>query len=112
MSEPAAPESVRDPREEEVLDALREVVDPELGMNIVDLGLVYGVEVRESHVSVTMTMTTRACPMTMHLKSTAESAIFHHVSGVQTVEVSIVWDPPWSPEMVADEARRRLGWGE
>lgn len=96
--------------ESDVLEALREVIDPELGMNIVDLGLVYGVDVQGDHISVEMTMTTRACPMSMHLKSQAESAIFQNIPGLKTVEVRLVWDPPWGPEMISKEARRQLGW--
>lgn len=106
---PDESESAGESRVEEVRVALREVVDPELGINIVDLGLVYRIDVRGGEISIDMTMTTRACPMTAHLKSMAESAIFQNVPGVQTVDIRFVWEPVWSPDMISEDARRTLG---
>ncbi len=103
-SDPTESSHVNDVRE-----VLREVVDPELGINIVDLGLVYRIDVRGGEISIDMTMTTRACPMTAHLKSMAESAIFQNVPGVQTVDIRLVWEPVWSPDMISEDARRTLG---
>lgn len=93
----------------QVLDALRQVVDPELGVNIVDLGLVYGAEVREGHVHVRMTMTTPACPMEELLMEMVHSAILRELPEARSVEVDLVWDPPWGPEMMSDAAKSQLG---
>jgi metal-sulfur cluster biosynthetic enzyme len=98
--------------EEDVREALRDVVDPEVGINVVDLGLVYGVEVDEGHVRARMTMTTPACPLHGYLTTMAESAIRTQVPEVRSVSVELVWDPPWSPEMISEAARRQLGWSK
>ena len=95
-----------------VRNALREVIDPELGVNIVDLGLVYGVDVDGARVRVTMTMTSPACPLGDHLKDLVGSSIRARVPDVEDVEVELVWDPPWIPELMSEEARRQLGWPE
>ncbi|MGE3152842.1 MAG: metal-sulfur cluster assembly factor [Nitrospiraceae bacterium] len=95
----------------QVLDALRQVVDPELGVNIVDLGLVYGTEVRDSQVHVRMTMTTPACPMEELLMEMVHSAILRELPEARSVEVDLVWDPPWRPDMMSDAAKAQLGRG-
>lgn len=89
--------------------ALREVIDPEIGCNIVDLGLIYSVEVENRTVRATMTLTTPGCPMHVSLAHGAEAAL-HGVPGVEAARVQIVWDPPWKPSMMSDAARRQLGW--
>ena len=94
---------------ERVLDVLRDVIDPEVGINVVDLGLVYGVEVDGGIVTVRLTMTTPACPLGEHIVRDAE-ALVRTLRGVDEVHVELVWDPPWSPERMSDEAKRRLGW--
>ncbi len=81
-----------------VLEALRQVVDPELNCNLVDLGLVYSTEIQDGHVRVVMTLTTAGCPMHESL-----------VDGVRDVTVEVVWDPPWNPAMMTPEGRARLG---
>jgi metal-sulfur cluster biosynthetic enzyme len=88
--------------------ALRDVMDPELGVNIVDLGLVYGVDIDGGAVRVTMTMTSPACPMRDYLEGLVESAVTEHVSDVRSVVVDIVEDPPWSPDLMSEAARRQL----
>lgn len=94
---------------EKIWDALRKVIDPELGINIVDLGLVYNVEVwPEGRAEVTMTMTTRACPLSGHLKAATEGAVYLAVPDLDT-EVIVVWDPPWTPAMITPEGREQLG---
>ncbi len=93
-----------------VWDALRQVIDPELGINIVDLGLVYSVELQDGRVQVVMTMTTPACPLHTYLTSTAEATIWQQVQDVQAVEVELTWTPRWNPLMMTDAARRQLGW--
>jgi len=95
--------------EQDIRDALRGVIDPELGINIVDLGLVYGVEIDDDGVRVLMTMTTPACPLGSYLRDLAMSAIASRVPGAHDVEVSLVWEPPWHPGMMSAEARLQLG---
>ena len=95
--------------EEQVIDILKEIVDPEIGVNVVDLGLVYGVEFPESDsVTVRMTLTTPGCPLHDTITRSAEMAI-ETLPGVSKAQVDIVWDPPWTPEMLTDEGRRLLG---
>ena len=94
------------------LDALRSVIDPELGINIVDLGLVYAVEKDDSHLGVAITMTTPACPMASFLLDDAERALrdrYEQKDEERTVEVYLVWEPPWQPEFMSEEAREMLG---
>lgn len=98
--------------ENEIRDALRGVIDPELGVNIVDLGLVYGVGIDGSRVQVDMTMTTPACPLGDYLRDLVEAGIKQRIAGVERVDVDLVWDPPWNPDMMSDAARRRLEGGE
>jgi metal-sulfur cluster biosynthetic enzyme len=95
----------------QVQEALREVLDPEVGIDIVELGLVYAVTVREGDVRVTLTMTSSACPLHEHVTASAEAAIRRSVPGVRSVRVDLVWDPPWRPDMLSAAAKRQLGWG-
>lgn len=98
------------PDESEVWDALRTVSDPEVGENVVDLGLVYGVECAPGRVQVEMTMTSPACPMSGSIAEEVESAIRNACADAQEVIVNIVFDPPWTPERMSEEVRRRFGW--
>jgi metal-sulfur cluster biosynthetic enzyme len=93
---------------DEVRDALREVIDPELGVNIVDLGLVYGVDVDDRCVRITMTMTSPACPLRDYLQDLVETAVSGRVPDAQRVVVEIVTEPPWTEELMSDAARRQL----
>ncbi len=101
-----------DPTEAAVRDALREVLDPELGVNVLDLGLVYGVEVVGGEVRIALTMTSPACPLGELLVDETRAAVLERVPAAQRVEVEIVWDPPWAPEMMSERARRELGWAQ
>jgi metal-sulfur cluster biosynthetic enzyme len=95
---------------QEVLNKLSEVVDPEIGLNIVDLGLVYEVHVdAEGFVQVKMTLTTRGCPMHDTIASWAERAVLN-LPEVKGASVEIVWDPPWHPGRMSEAARQQLGW--
>lgn len=96
--------------EQQVLDALRQVIDPELGINVVDLGLVYSVKVEDRRVRVAMTMTTQACPLHSYLTEMADAAIRQCVPDVQSVDIEMVWDPPWAPAMMSEAAKQQLGW--
>jgi metal-sulfur cluster biosynthetic enzyme len=92
-----------------VRDALRRVIDPEIGVNIVDLGLVYSASVAEGDVTIAMTMTSAACPLGESLAEEAEAAVRQHIDGVRSVAVELVWDPPWQPSMMSETARAMLG---
>jgi metal-sulfur cluster biosynthetic enzyme len=99
-----------EPTSSEILDALREVVDPEVGINIVDLGLVYATAARDGDVRVVMTMTTAACPLGESMADEAAAVIRRCVRGVKSVSVQIVWEPAWQPSMMSAAAREQLGW--
>jgi metal-sulfur cluster biosynthetic enzyme len=90
-------------------DLLREVIDPELGVNIVDLGLVYDVRVSDGVARVRMTMTTPGCPLGAYLDDAVRGCLWG-APGVDQVDVRIVWDPPWHPDMMSDAAKVQLGW--
>jgi metal-sulfur cluster biosynthetic enzyme len=92
-----------------VYDALREVLDPDVMMNIVDLGLVYGVDIDGSNVTVTMTLTTPACPIGPQIIHNVEQEV-EAVEGVEKVTVNLVWEPMWTPEMMSDIAKLELGY--
>ena len=95
--------------DEKVKEALRLVIDPELGYNIVDLGLVYAVLVNDGGVvNIVMTTTTRGCPATNYLKEGARDAAWA-VPGVEFVDVTLTYDPHWTPEMMTDAAKQHLG---
>jgi metal-sulfur cluster biosynthetic enzyme len=98
------------PSDAEVREALRRVDDPEAGMNIVDLGLVYAVEVDEHGVHVDVTMTTAACPMADMIIEEVRSAISAIVPAGTAVDVQLVWDPPWTPDKMSGLAREHFGW--
>ena len=95
--------------EREVLAALRQVLDPELGINVVDLGLVYDVAIDPGRIEVALTMTSPACPLGGQLKSEAEEALRRAAPG-RDVEVRLVLDPPWHPALMSEAAKRQLGW--
>ena len=92
-----------------VIDALKEIYDPEIPVNIYDLGLIYGVEVDdEADAVVTMTLTTPHCPVAESMPAEVELRA-GSVPGIRDAEVNLVWDPPWSPDKMSDEARLELG---
>lgn len=94
---------------ESVVAALREIFDPEIPVNIYDLGLIYAVDVTpEADVAVTMTLTTPHCPVAESMPSEVELRV-GAVPGVRDAEVNLVWDPPWDPAKMSDEARLELG---
>lgn len=91
-----------------VWQTLKQVIDPEIDCNIVDLGLVYDVTIAGSKVIVTMTLTTPGCPMHESLSWGVKNALLN-LEEVDDVEVRIVWDPPWTPDRMSDSARERVG---
>ena len=96
---------------ERVLDALRGVIDPEVGLSIVDLGLVYGVEIADGRVDVRVTMTTPACPLGDQITRDIEERV-GAVAGVAAAHAELVWDPPWSPDRMSVHAKEMLGWND
>ena len=96
------------PSHDEVMERLRYCYDPEIPLNIVDLGLIYGVRVDEGEVEVDMTLTAQGCPSHVEIgrdvKRTVES-----MPGVNTCKVNVVWDPPWTPHRISQEGRQKLG---
>jgi len=95
-------------REEEAREILRQVYDPELGINIVDLGLVYDIRVEPDKVCVRMTLTTPGCPMHDTIAGGVRRALGAH-AGNRDIEVDVVWEPRWSPDMMSREAKEQLG---
>jgi metal-sulfur cluster biosynthetic enzyme len=95
----------------DIREALRRVIDPELGVNIVDLGLVYRIEAEGARARITMTMTSPTCPLADYLKDLVTSAIRQYVPDVVDVDIHLEWEPPWDPHMMSDEARQQLGEG-
>ncbi len=93
---------------EEVLEALKEVYDPEIPVNVVDLGLVYGVEVDEGDVSVRMTLTFAGCGMGPYIAQQAEWRLAE-IENVEDVNVEMVYDPPWTPDMITEDGKKLLG---
>ena len=97
--------------QEALMEALKNVFDPELGVNVVDLGLIYGIEQQGGVIDVNMTMTTPGCPLhESMLQGVAETLrIF---PGVKRVETHLVWDPLWTPDRISAEGRQALGWAD
>jgi metal-sulfur cluster biosynthetic enzyme len=104
MSEPAA-----NPTVDDVMDALSNVIDPELGLDFVELGLIYGVEVDDGEVHVTFTLTTPGCPIGPHVTEQIEEFV-GELDGVRTVDSELVFMPPWSPERMSEDAKFALGY--
>ena len=98
------------PTDERVREALRTVVDPEVGMNVVDLGLVYRIDITPELVRIELTMTSPACPMGDLIIETADRAVRAVLSEGVAVEVVLVSDPPWTPDMMSESARQSFGW--
>lgn len=97
---------------EEIVEALRSVEDPEAGMSIVDLGLVYAIEEGAGGVRVEMTLTSPSCPMGPMLVDEVVAAVRGVLPGTPDVRVDLVWDPPWTPERMSEAAQRRFGWSQ
>jgi metal-sulfur cluster biosynthetic enzyme len=98
------------PTKEEVVEVLRGVEDPELGMDIVDLGLMYDVEVEGSNVKVIHSLTSIGCPAGPMIQEGIHDAVAA-LPGVENVDVELTWDPPWTPEKMSDDAKFILGFG-
>ncbi len=105
---PGAPSPAPTVEMEDVMDALSNVIDPELGLDFVELGLVYGVEVNAGDVHITFTLTTPACPIGPQVTEQMEEFV-GELEGVTSVECEMVFVPPWSPERMTEDAKFALG---
>ena len=104
MSTPPTPDA------EEIRHALRQVMDPEVGMNIIDLGLVYDIRVTAERIEVDLTMTTPACPMSSMITDQVREVIGAEVPAGTGITVNLVWEPAWNASMMSDRAREHFGW--
>lgn len=95
---------------ETVRSRLRQVVDPEVGVNIVDLGLVYRIDLSAERLLIEMTMTSPACPMGDMIMDDAYAALAGHLPARCTPKIVLVWSPPWDPSMMSPKSRENLGW--
>jgi metal-sulfur cluster biosynthetic enzyme len=95
--------------EDDVYEALSNVIDPELGLDFVELGLIYGLEIEESSVHVTFTLTTPACPIGPQVTEQIQEFV-GELPGVETVTASMVFTPPWSPDKMSEDAKFALGY--
>jgi metal-sulfur cluster biosynthetic enzyme len=100
------PEALRQP----VIEALRRVVDPEVALNIVDVGLVYGVTISERTLHARVTMTSAACPMSDVVVQDIEKELDAVTPDDLRLQVELVWDPPWTPDRMSQSAKRFMGW--
>lgn len=94
--------------EEKIYEAIATVIDPEVGFDIVALGLIYGVKIEGEHVHVTMTLSTRGCPLHELIKQWTRDAVLK-VEGISSCEIEIVWEPEWNITMANDEVKKALG---
>ena len=96
--------------EELIREALKEVIDPELGINIVDLGLIYGVDIGEDgRIAITMTLTTPGCPLHASFAQEIERVLWQSIPGLAGVTVELVWNPRWNPRLISADGRALLG---
>ena len=94
--------------EDTVFDAVKEIIDPEVGINIVDMGLIYGVDIEDETVNITMTLTSPGCPAGGQLINGTQH-VTKQLEGVEEVNINVVWTPRWTPEMMTEEAKDELG---
>ena len=94
--------------EEIVLEQIKQVIDPDVGLNIVDMGLIYGVDINDDIVDITMTLTSPGCPAAPQLLNGSQTVV-QQLDGVEEVNINAVWTPPWDPEMMSEEAKDELG---
>lgn len=96
--------------EDQIFESLKQVTDPEIGINIVDLGLIYKVDVKPEEVYIQLTMTSPACPLHGVITSNMDKILRQSFPGMGPMKIELVWEPPWSPEMMSDVAKKQLGW--
>ena len=95
---------------DDVVAVLKKCYDPEIPINIYDLGLVYDIDIGEERISIRMTLTAPGCPASAYLSSDVKRKV-EALPGVKAAEVQIVWDPPWTPEMMSEIAKKQFGMG-
>jgi len=96
--------------EESIFETLKIVMDPEVGVNIVDLGLIYKVELRPEEVYIQLTMTSPACPLHGVITRDIDKVLRQTFPDLGEMTIELVWDPPWSPELMSAAAKKQLGW--
>lgn len=96
--------------EGDIRETLRQILDPEIGINIVDLGLIYAVEIKPEEIYIQLTMTTPACPLHGLITRNIEQVLRQTFPDLGPITIDLVWDPPWTPEMMSDAAKSQLGW--
>lgn len=102
-------EAQREELKKKVIEVLKTVYDPEIAVNVYDLGLIYGINVsEEGDIYIKMTLTAPGCPLAGMIVAIAEAAVKEKIPEAKTVEVELVWDPPWTPERVTPEGRKML----
>ena len=93
---------------EDVMKTLRECYDPEIGISLVDLGLIYDVKVDKDKVHIKMTLTTPGCPMHSFMVQDVREKV-KQIKGVKDVQVELIWDPPWTPDRMSEEVKEKVG---
>jgi len=107
MPEPSVVRA-EDPSIEDLEEAMRDVVDPELGINVVDLGLVYGIQAEKGVATIDMTLTSAACPLTDVIEEQARAALTGSAGLVDDIKINWVWMPPWGPDKITEDGREQL----
>ena len=97
-------------KEDTIRETLKKVIDPEIGVNIVDLGLVYQVEIRPEEVYIQLTMTSPACPLHGVITRNMDKELRKSFPDLGEMTIELVWDPPWRPDMMSEAAKKQLGW--
>ena len=97
-------------KEATIREILKKVIDPEIGVNIVDLGLVYQVQIRPEDIYIQLTMTSPACPLHGVITRNMDKELRKSFPNLGEMTIELVWDPPWSPEMMSEAAKKQLGW--
>nr|WP_294841078.1 metal-sulfur cluster assembly factor [uncultured Methylotenera sp.] len=97
--------------EQHIYTALQSVIDPEVGENLIDLGLIYGIQIQNNIAKVTFSMTSQACPMSEMVIENIHDAVSKVLADNTALELDLVWEPEWEPTMMSEQAKQRLGWG-
>ncbi|TFW71634.1 hydroxylase [Methylotenera oryzisoli] len=97
--------------EQRIYTALQSVIDPEIGENLIDLGLIYGIRIQNNIAKVTFSMTSHACPMSEIVIESIHDSVSKTLTDHIELELDLVWEPPWEPAMMSEQAKQRLGWG-
>jgi len=96
--------------EQRIYTALQSVIDPEIGENLIDLGLIYGIKIQNNIAKVTFSMTSQACPMSEMVIENIHDAVSQALTNNNELELDLAWEPAWEPAMMSEQAKQRLGW--